>query len=189
MKSKMFVITCTLLFMVFLGACSKQQQYDVSDETINKINEEETYPDTPGELQTVYKSIKDIAFDSDDIVKVSILGNTIEMLDGYPQVHTTVEIQSVIKGNLKTGDKIEIIESAGGPEEVLGGIPYLKDELSYVLFLTQYNQNYYIVGAFQGRFIEREGYLFQQASTGVKLRDYAPLKTDDFLKMIETTTR
>ena len=48
MKSKMFVITFILLFMVFLGACSKQQGYDVSDETIRKINSEETYPDTPG---------------------------------------------------------------------------------------------------------------------------------------------
>ena len=189
MKSKIFVITFTMLFMVFLGACSKQQGYDVSDETIRKINFEETYPDTPGELQTIYRSIKDIASDSDDIVKVNVIGNSIEMLDGYPQVHTLVEVQSVVKGNLKSGDRIEIIEEGGGDEEVLGGIPYLNDELSYVLFLTQYNQKYYIVGAYQGRFVEREGHLFQQASTGVKLRNYAPISTDEFLRMIEMTTR
>ncbi len=187
MKSKMFVIMFILLFIVFLGACSKQQSYDLSDETINKINEEETYPDTPGELQTIYKSIKDIASDSDDIVKVNILGRSIEMLDGYPQLHTMVQVQSVVKGNLKTDDEIKIIEEAGSDGEVLGGIPYLKDEESYVLFLTEYNQNYYIVGAYQGRFIEREGHLFQQASIGVKLSDYTPIKTDEFLKMIELT--
>jgi len=189
MKYKMFVITFILFFIIFLGACSKQQSYNVSDETIIKIDAEETYPETPGELQTTYKSIKDIASDSDDIVKVNILGHRIEMLGGYPQLHTMVQVQSIAKGNLKTGDEIEIVEEGGGDGEVLGGIPYLKDEVSYVLFLTEYNQKYYIVGAYQGRFIEREGHLFQQASTGVKLRDYTPIKTDEFLKMIEITSQ
>lgn len=189
MKAKMFIIPFTLFFMVFFGACSKQQSNDVSEEAINKINEEETYPDTPGELQTIYRSIKDIASDADEIVKVEVLESSIVMLEGYPQVQTTAQVQSAAKGNLKAGDKIEIVEEGGGDGEVLGGIPHLNDTGSYVLFLTEYNQKYYIVGAFQGRFIEREGYLFQQASSGVKLRDYTPVKTDEFLKMKEISSK
>ncbi len=189
MKSKMLMITFTLMFLVFLGACSKPQSYDVSEEAISKINEEETYPDTPGELQRIYTSLEDIASDADDIVKVDVLENDIVMVDGYPQVQTTAQVQSVAKGDFKTGDKIEIIEEGGGDGEVLGGIPYLKDEVSYVLFLTEYDQKQYIVGAYQGRFIEREGHLFQQGSKGVKLRDYTPIKTDEFLKMVETASQ
>lgn len=47
--------------------------------------------------------------------------------------------------------------------------------------------NYYICGAFQGRFIEREGYVFQQATEDVKLQKYAPLKLGDFEKMLTDT--
>lgn len=67
----------------------------------------------------------------------------------------------------------------------MGRIPYLNEELSYVLFLTEYNQKQYVVGAYQGRCIERGGYLYQQASKGAQLRGYTPTKIDEFLKMME----
>ena len=51
---------------------------------------------------------------------------------------------------------------------------------SYILFLTEYNGSYYVCGAFQGRFIEREGYVFQQATEDTKLRGYTPISVEDF---------
>ncbi len=188
MKSRIYIFALVIMLVTFLGACSKDQG-NVLEETIKRINEEETYPETPGELQTKYDNIIDIISDADNIVKIKVLEQSIEMLDGYPQTNTVAQIDYVSKGNLNIGDKIVIVEEGGSDGKVLGGIPQLKDESDYVLFLTEYNGKYYIVGAFQGRFIEREGYLFQQATSDVKLAKYTPIKTEDFFKMVEEKLR
>jgi len=184
MKSKIYIFVLAIMVVVFLGACSKDKGNEL-EETIRRINEEETYPEAPGELEIKYDNINDIISDADNIVKIKVLEQSIEMLDGYPQTNTIAEIDYVSKGNLNIGDEIVIVEEGGNDGKVLGGIPVLKDKSEYVLFLTEYNDKYYIVGGFQGRFIEREGYLFQQATSDVKLANYTPMKTEDFLKMVE----
>lgn len=183
MKSRIYIFILVIA-VVFLGACSQDKGSELV-ERIRKINEEETYPETPGELEIKYDNIDNIISDADNIVKIKVLEQSIEMLDGYPQTNTVAEVDYVSKGALNIGDKIVIVEEGGNGEEVLGGIPVLKDKSEYVLFLTEYNDKYYIVGAFQGRFIEREGHLFQQATSDVKLTKYTPIETEEFLKMIK----
>lgn len=187
MKSKIYILALIIMVATFMGACSKEQisKNDVSNETIKRINDEETYPETPGQLEIKYGNITNMISDADDIVKIKVLEQSIEMLDGYPQTNTTAEVEYVSKGNLNIGDKIMIVEEGGIDGKVLGGIPQLNDESDYVLLLTEYNGKYYIVGAYQGRFIEREGYMFQQATSDVKLARYAPMTTEEFLKLVK----
>ena len=191
MKPKIYIFILVIMLVTSFVACSTEQiiEKNVSEDTIKRINAEETYPEVPGELQIIYDNITNIILDANDIVKIKVLEQGIDILDGYPQTNTVAEICYVSKGNLKVGDKITIVEEGGINGKVLGGMPQLNNKSDYVLFLTEYNGKYYILGAFQGRFIEREGYLFQQATIDVKLSDYKPITTEGFLKMIEKTLK
>lgn len=151
---------------------------------INKINAEETYPEAPGSLEVIYKSMDELVADADMIVRISVNAQKTEVLDGYRQVHTSVTINDIYKGNLKTGDSVNIVEEAGQDGKVLGGIPVLNSDYEYILFLTEYKGNYYPCGAYQGRFILREGYLFQQATEDVKLGTYTPMTVENFIAEI-----
>lgn len=61
------------------------------------------------------------------------------------------------------------------------GLPPLDKSNEYILFLFQDHGNTYICGAFQGRFIIREGYVFQQATEDVKLKNYSPTTVESLL--------
>ncbi len=155
-----------------------------STDFISKIDKEETYMEAPGQLEVTYKDISEIIDDAEYIVMASVIEQSIEMLDGYPQTHTRVQIRDVYKGNLEPDMKIEIVEEGGQENKVMGGIPQMNKENDYMLFLSEYNEKYYICGAFQGRFIIREGFVFQQATEDVKLVAYKPVEIDSFVKII-----
>ncbi len=155
-----------------------------SEQTIINIDAEETYPEVPGSLAKIYNSLLEIVNDADVIAYISVDSQSIKKLDGYPQIHTFVTIKDIYKGDLSDGDVMEVIEESGREGTVLGGIPLLNSKYEYILFLTEYNGSYYPVGAYQGRFILREGYLFQQAAKDVKLESYSPLSFSDFVSEI-----
>ena len=167
------------------GNTEEQNNTELSAVDISRIDLEETYPEAPGQLETKYENISEIILDAQLITKVTVTNQTIEMLGGYPQTHSMVEVKEVYMGDVEAGDILEIVEEGGYEGSVLGGIPQLNSENSYVLFLKAYNEKYYICGAFQGRFIEREGYLFQQATSDVKLKTYYPLKVSDFSEYLK----
>lgn len=148
--------------------------------TVEEIDAAETYPDFPGTLAVIYDDLAALTADADAIVRIAVEDQSTQMPDGYAQVHTFVTVQEVYKGALDAGARIEVVEEGGGEGKVIGGIPCLNDAQEYVLFLTAYEDCYFICGAFQGRFIVREGYAFQQAVEGVKLSDYTPLPLVDF---------
>lgn len=180
----MRIICLVVLFVALLGGCGAKQEMETD---IEKINLEETYPQAPGQLETVYTDISDILDDAEAVVEISVVNSHVEMLDGYPQTHTEVEITNVYKGDLQAGEVVNVIEEGGQDGIIMGGLPQLSSDNSYILCLIEYKNNYYICGAFQGRFIEREGYVFQQATEDVKLQKYAPLKLGDFEKMLTDT--
>ena len=171
------------LCLVIVGAFMAPNLISEQDpqQLINKINSEETYAEVPGSLEKIYKSIDELVADADMIVRISVNAQKVEVLDGYRQIHTSVTINNIYKGDLKIGDSVNIVEEAGQEGKVLGGIPVLNSEYEYLLFLTEYNGNYYPCGAYQGRFILREGYLFQQATEDVKLSTYTPVPIDNFV--------
>ncbi|MCC8153559.1 MAG: hypothetical protein LIP01_04720 [Tannerellaceae bacterium] len=101
-----------------------------------------------------------------------------EDLDDCPGICGS--LTEVYKGLANVGDTLEVVEEGGQEGKVMGGLPQLNGNNDYILFLTEYNGCYYICGAFQGRFIEREGYMFQQATEDTKLRSYTPVSVEDF---------
>ena len=181
----MRAICLMILAIALLSGCGGTTQETEPD--IEKINLEETYPEAPGQLETVYIDISDMLDDAEDVVEISVVSSHVEMLDGYPQTHTEVEITNVYKGDLQAGDIINVIEEGGQDGMVMGGLPQLSSANAYILCLIEYQNNYYICGAFQGRFIEREGYVFQQATEDVKLQQYSPLSLDAFEERLTET--
>lgn len=176
---------CLVIVGAFMAPNLIGEQYP--QQLINKINAEETYPQAPGSLEVIYKSMGELVADADMIVRISVNTQKTEVLDGYRQVHTAVTINDIYKGNLKIGDSVNVVEEAGQEGKVLGGIPVLNADYEYILFLTEYNGNYYPCGAYQGRFILREGYLFQQATEDVKLSSYTPMPIDNFVEEFLST--
>lgn len=184
MKKRTFILVAVMLLIAILAGCSMQDE-----SLIAKIDREETYPEAPGQLEKVYTDLDAIAADADLIAQVSVIKQTVEILDGFPQTHTNVKVEAVYKGLVNVGDNLEIVEEGGQEGKVMGGLPQLSKENNYVLFLKEYKGFYYICGAFQGRFIEREGYMFQQATEDTKLRSYAPVKVEDFAaSLVELTS-
>ena len=175
MKKKVITLLTMVLVITILAGCSMQRE-----SLIEKIDKEETYTEAPGQLETVYSDMNAIATDADLIVQISVVDQTVEILDGFPQTHTDVKVTAVYKGMANVGDELEVVEEGGQDGKVMGGLPQLNNANDYILFLTEYNGSYYVCGAFQGRFIEREGYVFQQATEDTKLRGYTPISVEDF---------
>ena len=187
MMKKGILFFVALIYISMLVGCSPSASVDIA-----KIDREETYPEAPGQLNTEYEDVQTIAADAAVIVEISVDDQKVVMLDGYPQTHTIVNVHQVYQGDIDIGDFMEVVEEGGYDGKVMGGLPLLSKENKYVLFLNEYKGYYYICGAFQGRFIEREGYLFQQATADVKLDTYSPLSITDFsaelIDLIEKNT-
>jgi len=179
------VLNCLLVLflIVSLSACSANSN-DIEN-IISKIDLEETYPSSPASLAVVYENIDEMLKDADAVVKGSVVDQEVVMLDGFPQTHTMIEVSHVLKGAIATGSSIEIIEEGGSEGKVMSGIPQLSKDYDYYLMLIEYKGSYYVCGAFQGRFVEREGYVFQQATSDVKLsKTYSPVSSEAFETMI-----
>lgn len=152
---------------------------------IMKIDREETYPDVPGELTIIFRSLDQIADEADVIVQATGIGKREDLPGGLPQTHTEVRVDACLKGTAEPGSTLEIIEEGGHNGKVLGGIPQIREGTTYFLFLyDEGGGKHYICGAFQGRFIVREGYVFQQATEEVKLKNYTPLTVEAFRKRL-----
>lgn len=181
---KILTAVSILCMILVLASCGSKSETFI--DPISAIDAEETYPSIPASLAVTYNSVDEIVSDADIVVKVSVGEQNVELLDGYPQSHTMVEVLKVLKGDVLEGDVLEVVEEGGQDGEVLGGIPQLSDINDYYLMLTEYNEYYYVCGAFQGRFVEREGYVFQQAVKDVKLSSdsYSPITSESFETLI-----
>ncbi len=170
-----------VMIMSFICACNS-----TTSARIREIDMEEMYPDVPGELSIIFRNLSEIVDDANLIVRVTSLGKTEQLLGGLPQTHTNVRVEECIKGNAEPGSILEVIEEGGYKGKVLGGMPQMPEGTSYFLFLHDHGGGIcYISGAFQGRFIIREGYVFQQATEEVKLKNYTPVAVKEFKKLIK----
>lgn len=180
---KLFACIMILCMTLSLAACTTDSTSEV--DRVAAIDLEETYASSPATLAVVYNNLNDMLSDADIVVKGSVVEQEVVMLDGFPQTHTSINVTTVLKGSIVVGDSIEVIEEGGHEGKVMSGIPQLSKENDYYLMLIEYKGSYYVCGAFQGRFIEREGYVFQQATSDVKLtKSYSPMTSEEFEEMI-----
>lgn len=185
-KRRIAALLSALVGLIILGGCQENTVIASTGDRIAEIDQEETYPDMPGTLAVIYGDLAEITADADLIVKGTVIGQEVQQPDGFPQTHTTLKVQSVWKGALSPDSHVEVVEEGGGSGTVLGNIPQMSQDYSYYLMLQQEGGTYYICGAFQGRFVEREGYVFQQAVEGIKLENYEPLPAASFEETIQS---
>lgn len=179
------ILACIMFFCLILSISACETANNSVEDRIAAIDLEETYASSPATLAVVYNNINEMLADADIVVKGNVIGQEVISLDGFPQTHTMINVTSVLKGTISKGENIEIIEEGGYEGKVLSGIPQLSKDNDYYLMLIEYKDCYYICGAFQGRFIEREGYVFQQATSDVKLsKNYTPIPAESFEAMI-----
>jgi len=196
-KYRNLVIINLLLILLIATSCAKEEETksDKSatsevkeanlEDKINKINEEETYPEAPGSLEDVFNDIESIKKESDEIIKCKVKDVTVETKDDLPQSISKISVLKTFKGALKEEEEISVIEEGGSEGKVLGNIPHLSKDHEYYLFLNESDGKYFITGAFQGRFIIREDHVFQQATEDIKLKDYKPLSSKDFEELLK----
>lgn len=183
MKKIVFLIIALVLASAFFTVgCVKK---DNDKEKSGELAKQETYPALMGSLQTVYDSFDEMKKDAACIALVEINDRRIETTETLPMTYTSVSVKEVYKGELKPDDVIEVIEEGGFTDEILlGDYPQLKKGSQYVLFMLHTEGNYYICGAFQGRFILRDGFVVQQRTEDVGLKDYSPVTLEEFKKLI-----
>ena len=181
-----------LLFiaLALLTSCSNTSGSLTYDE-IKRINEEETYPNALFSLVSVYEDMEELSASASAIISCHVTSSTVVDLDGLPQTHSTVQVDQVLMGAVSS--QITIIEE--GSSSAYWGVPPMEVGNHYVLFivdsgLPQYQNSYCIAGAFQGKFIEREGYYFQQATESVKLSEdeYFPASFEALAKSLNQLT-
>lgn len=191
------IINLLLILLIATSSCGKEEETKSDkgttsevkeanlEDKINKINEEETYPEAPGSLEDVFNDIESIKNESDQIIKCKVKDVTVETKDDLPQSISKISVLKTFKGTLKEEEEISVIEEGGSDGKVLGNIPQLSKDHEYYLFLNDSDGKYFITGAFQGRFIVREAHVFQQATEDVKLKDYKPLSSKDFEELLK----
>lgn len=194
MKNKLACGLLSVCMLFALSSCGGQagSTGSVNADKIERIDNEETYPNIPATLAVTYHDVESIVDDADIVIKGTVTEQDEVLLDGFPQTHTMMDVTSVLKGDVQVGDSVEVIEEGGIDGRLVCGIPQLSTDYDYYLMLLEYEGAYYVCGAFQGRFVEREGHVFQQATEEVKLtKSYSPLSAEEFealvLEYVEAT--
>ncbi|MFC4101512.1 hypothetical protein [Paenibacillus xanthanilyticus] len=149
----------------------------------------------PSQLETYVTSLEELTAKASDIVEVEILDQqeTIE----YGGVVFTVSSAKVIstqKGPLASGAIMNVLETGGvmsnGQEFKFNGIPVAKKKEKLFLFLETYQgpitQDAYVpIGAYQGKFKVENDKVIQLTPSEEKLKDYKPVKKEDFKIIIK----
>jgi len=187
---KIICLIIVLIVSFCLTACSTgTPNLSNSGENIpdlEKLDQEETYPDGPGALEVIYRGMAELEEDADCIAEIEVQSSKAILLDEFPRTHSQAKVITVLKGDLKVDDIIEVIEEGGKTDkgDAIVGVPVMKTKTPYILCLHQDDDVYFVVGAFQGKFIEKEGYVFQQGTEETKINAYSPQKIDVFKESI-----
>ncbi len=135
-------------------------------------------------MAVVYKSVEELANDAEYIAEIEVQSADV-LLRLPPLSLSNVKVITPLKGNIKADDVITVAEEGAMATEdrdaVIVGAPVLNMGNRYVLFLNKYEDNYIILGVYQGKFIEREGYVFQQSTDDIKTDAFAPVTIEEFM--------
>ena len=178
----------------FLAACEAPAQTSANHSQsaipdLAKIDGEETYPQIPIALAVVYNSVEELVNDAEFIVEIEVQSADV-LLRMPPLSLSNVKVITPLKGNLKADDVITVAEegamAAEDREAFIVGAPVLNMGNRYVLFLNKYEDNYIILGVYQGKFIEREGYVFQQSTDDIKTDAFYPVTIEEFMANVRS---
>jgi len=193
-NKKVFVLLTACLLLI-ISACGNNQQ--------------EVKSGGPASLVHTYSTLNELTSDADEITEIKVISQeTINYAD-IPFTISTVEVLSSLKGELKAGNTIRIIET-GGEYTPLGkngkelaketfkfnGIPVLKNKEHDVIFLEKFvgpqveGESYVPLGVYQGKFkIQTNGELVQQAPEEEKLKDYKATTIDKFSEQLKSQNK
>lgn len=187
--STLFII----ITMVLLAACNPQEerptntkQATLTPSQVEALSKGEIYPDVSAELEVIYDSLSSLEKDSTHIVRVKIEGHEVVDPNRYPETYSKATTLESIKGEMTRGQGITTVEAGGYGKHTLGEIPVMSTSDEYVLFLIEYKGYYYVTGAFQGRFILKDGYAVQQGSESAHLKDYVPQPQERLIEKIRS---
>jgi hypothetical protein len=150
----------------------------------------------PSQLETYFTSMDELTNSAKAIVEVDITDQqeTIEY-GGIVFTVSTAKVITSLKGSATPGTDIRVLETGGmmadGQEFKFNGIPVAKKNEKLFLFLDEYKgpivQGAYVpIGVYQGKFKVKDDEVIQQAPSEEKLKDYKPMKKDEFkIKMKE----
>ena len=179
---QLYRVCAALLCLLLLSGCGSQ---GLSAKEIAAIDAEETYSDALICL-AVYSSLDEL-YAAADVVVEGVVRESTAGQRGYTQTTSQLEITRVLAGDCAAGDVLAVTEEGG--TTTMGrftylGVPPMEPDGQYLLFLTKQDEQgrRFVVGAFQGKFVLREGYYFQQATQEVKLsrEAYTPVPAADF---------
>ena len=190
---KKVFITFLFATLLLAAACSNKTVVEAVD--IAAIDAEETYLEGSGTLEQVFSSLEELYKTADLVVDGTVSDGKTVMLAGFPQTHSVISVRSVLKGD-PTLETVTIMEE-GAVSSELGSaviaVPPAEVGQHLLLFLVEsqlpgFEENYYIAGAFQGKFIEREGFYFQQATVDTKLseNEYMPATLSELSERMES---
>ncbi|MGG1553391.1 hypothetical protein [Paenibacillus ferrarius] len=160
------------------------------------------YEGGPSSLVKEYSTLGELTSDAEDIAEINVLSQeTITYLD-VPFTISTVTVKSALKGSIKEGDTIKVIETGGEYSPIgkdgkelpktnlkFNGIEVLSKNDHAILFLNKFvgpqvKDAYVPVGVYQGKFKVISGEAVQQAPEKEKLKDYKPIVIDSFKEKI-----
>ena len=142
-----------------------------SAEEVYAVDLEETYPESLGKGGKNYRNLEALAGDADAVV----LGCAMSVKKNGSGIATEFVVQESWQGSPWKGALITVCEK--------GGIPPMEPDRTYLLFLQGEYPEYSLCGAVQGRFVERNGYLFQQTWKNRKIPE-TPARTGNMESMV-----
>lgn len=196
-KRRMLKVFSVFLVCLLLASCAtgtratmRSEPVTLSADRLAAIKNEEIYPDAPIELVRFYHDVQEL-YDDATIVIQGTLDHIERKGTGFDGglstqeefIYSTFNVEEAIKGSIEKGDQVTV-RDVGSGDYVVGGVPLYDEDHSYILFLLESEGEHFVVGAFQGRFVIREGYAFQQTIEPAQLADYTPLKADEFIAQI-----
>ena len=190
-------IAIVLLFTV-LASCklaspsASPTPKSLSPERIEQIKSEEIREEAPISWTRYYDNLEQLTEDSTLVIYGRLEQSTEEPIEddsiyagNNAFVDSRFQIEEIIYGDAPNDDTITIRDLSSG-DHLLGGVPFYEDDANYILFLIKEEGHHHILGAYQGRFVIREGHVFQQTLEDIQLEDYQPLVYEDFKAALPT---
>lgn len=168
---------CLLLLMLLTGCGAVETVHPfsaavfTSAEEVYAVDRQETYEKASGKTGKYFNDLEALAAAADEIVlgcAVSVEQNALRPSSGAV---TEFRVQEVWKGSLRESFTITVRED--------GVLPPMEPDGTYLLFLEgEFPEEHRLCSPSQGRFVERNGYLFQQTWKNRKIPE-APARTSD----------
>lgn len=157
---------------------------------LDRLDQEETYDNAPVALAEQFTTLSQLWDAAEQVVVCTVEETECQLPDNFPRTCSTVWVERRLKG--QGAERLLVMEEGGRAENgqlVYPAVPPMEKGNRYLLFLVDsaLGESWCVAGAFQGKFICREGYCFQQATEETKLtrEEYTPMKLDAFAELLE----